>query len=78
MRLPPGPSQSSKSPPLLAYWIATVSVNEKYDRKTEREKGKEKETKSRERAEMCERGPVWNMLAAHLGSIHFPDTTNRP
>lgn len=80
MRLPPGPSQSLQSLPLLAYWVTTVSVNEKNDRKTERERGKEKEkeTKSWERAEMCKQEPVRNMLTAHLGSINFPDTTNRP
>lgn len=27
---------------------------------------------------MCKHKPVWNMLTAHLGSINFPDTTNRP
>lgn len=47
-------------------------------RQKERGKEKEKETQSWECAEMCKHKPVWNMLTAHLGSINFPDTTNRP
>lgn len=49
------------------------------DGKTERETGRERAKPRGGNAQRCGKyRPVWNMLRAHLGSVNFPDTTNRP